>query len=57
MPNYLKNPVPSPRTHLYGIRSGNDLPSKKYNENAYSNSFYPHAIKNWNEIGPELRQS
>ena len=56
-PNYLKNPVPSPRTHLYGFRSENDLPSMKCNKNAYSNSFYPHAVKIWNEIGPDLRQS
>ena len=56
-PNYLKNPVPSPRTHLYGFRSENDLPSMKCNKNAYSNSFYPHAVKIWNDIGPDLRQS
>ena len=56
-PAYLKTPVPSPRNHLYGTRSENDLDSIKCRTNSYLNSFYPHTVKMWNEIGPALRQA
>ena len=56
-PDYLKDPVPTPHTHRYGIRSGNALHPMKCNKSALMNSFYPHAVKIWNEIGPDLRQS
>ena len=56
-PAYLKTPVPSPRNHLYGIRSENYLHSIKCRTNSYLNSFYPHTVKIWNELGPSLRQA
>ena len=56
-PQYLKTPVPTPRTHLYGTRTGNDIPNMKCNKNLYTSSFYPNAVKIWNDVGPELRLS
>ena len=56
-PEYLKIPVPPPRTHLFGTRSGNDLQRIKCRTNSYSNSFYPHTVQIWNEIGPALWQA
>ena len=56
-PNYLKIPVPPTRSHLYGLRSDNVLNFIKCRTNPYSNTFYPHSVKIWNEIGPEFRQS
>ena len=53
---YLINHVPSPRTHLFGTRSGNDIPSIISKTTSYMNSFYPHAVKIWNDIGPDLRK-
>ena len=56
-PSYLKSPIPPPRTHLYGDRSDNDLHEIFCKTNRYKNSFYPHSIEAWNDIGPELRQA
>ena len=56
-PPYLKSPIPPPRTHLYGIRSGNVLREITCKTNRYKESFYPHCIKSWNEIGPEFREA
>ena len=56
-PPYLKSPIPPPRTHLYGIRSGNVLREITYKTNRYKKCFYPHCIKSWNEIGPEFREA
>ena len=56
-PEYLKTPVPPPRSHLFGTRSDNDLYGIKCRTNLHMNSFYPHTVKIWNEIGPALRQA
>ena len=56
-PGYLKIPVPLPRNHLFGTRNDNDLHSMKCRTNSFMNSFYPHSVKIWNEIGPALRQA
>ena len=55
-PEYLRDPVPSPRTHLFGTRSGNDVPNIICKTTSYIDSFYPHAVKIWNDIGPDLRK-
>ena len=55
-PEYLKIPVP-PRGHIFGTRSDNDLFSIRCRTNPYMNSFYPHTVKIWNEIGPALKQA
>ena len=56
-PEYLTTPAPVPRNHLFGSRSENDLHNIKCRTNSYLNSFYPHTVKIWNEIGPALRQA
>jgi len=56
-PSYLKDPIPSLRTHLFGTRSENVLNNIRCNTDRYSDSFYPNSIKSWNDIGPELRNS
>ena len=40
-PEYLRNPVPSPRTHLFGTRSGNDVPNIICRTTSYMDSFFP----------------
>ena len=53
----LETPVPVPRNHLFGTRSENDLHNIKCRTNPYLNSFYPHTVKIWSEIGPSPRQA
>ena len=54
-PIYLKSPIPPPRTHLFGLRAENIIPKIKFNTTCYRDSFYPHSIKVWNNIGSEFR--
>ena len=56
-PSYLKEPVPEPRRLLFGSRSTNVLPLIPCKTDRYSNSFYPDAVKRWNEIDVELRST
>ena len=54
-PQYLCDPVPPPRSHLYGTSSTNDLHPMRCKTKRFQNSFYPNAVKCWNDIGPEIR--
>ena len=56
-PMYMVNPVPKPRQNLYGFRSTNVIPLLKCRTNRFKKSFYPDAIKCWNNIGPEFRNT
>ena len=56
-PQYLVDYVPPPRPHLYGTNHTNDLYPIFCRNERYQNSFYPDAVKCWNEIGPELRNA
>ena len=56
-PLYLKDPIPSIRTHLFGSRSENVLNELRCKSKRCSNSFYPDSIRSRNKIGPELRNS
>ena len=55
-PQYLFDSVTSPRTHLYGTSSTNDLHPVKCRTQRYKNSFFPNSIDCWNNIGPEIRK-
>ena len=55
-PKYLYDPVPPPRTHLYGTSCTNDLHPMRCKTQRFQNSFYPDAVKCWNNIGPEIRK-
>ena len=54
-PPYLREPVPQPRTHLYGTSATNDLYSLKCRTQRFRNSFFPDVVESWNNLGPELR--
>ena len=56
-PQYLVEYVPPPRPHLYGTNPTNDLYPIFCRNERYQNSFYPDAVKCWNDIGPELRNA
>ena len=54
-PSYLKEPVPDPRTHLFGPRSTNVLPPIPCRNDRFKNSFYPDAERLWNCVGVDFR--
>ena len=56
-PPYLREPLPPPRTHLYGLRSANVLEEIRFHSDSYRDSFYPDSIRCWNRIGYALRNS
>ena len=56
-PEYLKSPVPSPRSQLFATRSGIELPHINAKRDYYKNSFYPNAITSWNNFDPTLRRT
>ena len=56
-PDYLKEPVPIPRSHVYGLRNKPSLSEISFNSDSYRNSFYPDAIRSWNNLGDQLRNS
>ena len=55
-PQYLVDPIPMPRRHLFGRHVTNDLYRFQPRNHRFLHSFYPDAINRWNEIGPELRK-
>ena len=56
-PNYLVDPVPPLRRHLFGTNIRNELHPMRWQTRRFKNSFYPDAVDSWNNIGPELRQT
>ena len=56
-PPYLKEQIPSIRSHLFSSRTVNAINEIRCKSKSYSNSFYPYSIRCWNKIGPELRNS
>ena len=55
-PQYLVDPVPLSRRHLFGNFITNDLHPMRYRNQRFRNSFYPDAVSCWNDIGPEHRK-
>ena len=55
-PQYLVDPVPSLRRHLFSSSVTNDLHPMRWRNLRFKNSFYPDAVQSWNNIGPELRK-
>ena len=56
-PQYLVDPVPPLRRHLYGTSIRNELHPMRWETQRFKNSFYPDAVNSWNNIGPDLRQT
>ena len=54
-PQYLLDPIPMPRRHLFGRHTTNDLYKFRCRNRRFQNSFYPDAVKSWNNLGPEIR--
>ena len=54
-PQYLVDPIPVPRRHLFGRHITNDLYEFSYRNQRFLNSFYPDSVLCWNSLGPEIR--
>ena len=55
-PQYLVDPVPVPRRHLFGRHPTNDLYELSYRNQRFRNSFYPDSVISWNKLSPETRK-
>ena len=56
-PNYLREPLPPLKTHLFGRHPTNVLHPIVCRNDRYLNSFFPNSVNSWNDIGPELRSA
>ena len=56
-PNYMRDPIPEPIRHLYGLRPTNVIRPLRCRNDRFQKSFYPDSIKCWNCIGPEFRET
>ena len=54
-PQYLLDPVPAPRRHLFGRHATNDLYEFSWRNLRFLYSFYPDCVLVWNSLGPEIR--
>ena len=52
-PSYLKNIIPPTRRALYGQRR-HTLHEFRCHTSAFKNSFFPHSVNCWNNIGSEF---
>ena len=57
LPDYLRSPIPPPRTNFVSLRSGNEFPLMGGRINQYKYSFYPEALHSWNSLDPVIRQA
>ena len=56
-PKYMRDPVPEPIRHLYGLlRPTNVIRPLRCRNDRFQKSYYPDSIKCWNCIGPEFRE-
>ena len=55
-PQYLLDPIPVPRRHLFGRFATNDLYEFTCRNLRYLHSFYPDSVISWNSLGPEIRK-
>ena len=54
-PDYLRNHLPSQRTLPYNMRSHRDFDNPNRRTARYSNSFFPHCISEWENLGNEIK--
>ena len=54
-PQYLLDPIPMPRRHLFGRYATNDLYEFSWRNLRFLHSFYPDSVITWNSLGPETR--
>ena len=55
-PQYLLDPIPMPRPHLFGRYPTNDLYEFSWRNHRFLRSFYPDSVLIWNNLGPEIRK-
>ena len=55
-PQYLVDPVPVPRRHLFGRHPTNDLYEFSCRTQRFRNSFYPDSVICWNKLNPDIRK-
>ena len=55
-PQYLLDPIPMPRRHLFGRHATNDLYEFTWRNLRFLHSFYPDSVISWNILGPEYRK-
>ena len=56
-PQYLVDPIPVPRRHLFGRYVSNDLYEFKCRTKRFLSSFYPDSVNLWNDLEPDLRKT
>ena len=56
-PQYLVDPVPVPRRHLFGRHVTNDIYHFSHRNNRFLYSFYPDAVNSWNALDPDVRKT
>ena len=56
-PDYLRDPVPPIKYHLFGRHHSNVLHPIICRNNRYRHSFFPNSVDTWNNLGPEMRSS
>ena len=55
-PQYLLDPIPVPRKHLFGRYITNDLYEFTWRNLRFLYSFYPDSVITWNNLSPETRK-
>ena len=55
-PQYLFDPIPMPRRHLFGRYATNALYEFSWRNLRFLRSFYPDSVIIWNNLGPEIRK-
>ena len=55
-PQYLRDHLPPVRSSLYGVRHPYNYRNIYCNSSSYQNSFYPNAIRLWNNLDTELHE-
>ena len=56
-PQYLLDPIPMPRRHLFGRHATNDIYNFSYRNDRFLYSFYPDAVNSWNSLDPDMRKT
>ena len=54
--NYLFQLVPSPNTRYFS-RNSENIPQLRTKHDFFKNSFFPSAIKEWNNLDPHIKKS
>ena len=56
VPDYLSSLLPEKREQRYDIRNNHSFKAPKRRTDAFTNSFFPHCINEWNNLSLEFRE-